>query len=84
MTPMEPTMLAGLFWTGTDAIKLGLADGVASPEDVARDRVHASTLVDYTHSNNPWDSAAHKIGLSTANALVTALRTSLSSPPQLH
>ncbi len=82
---LHPTndMFSGLFWTGTDAIRLGLADGLGSPEDVAREKVHAPTLINYTHSNNPWDAAAHKIGLSAADSLVTALRTSLGSAPDL-
>src|SRR5690606_12375258 len=42
-----PDMFSGLFWTGARAVDLGLADGFASVETIARDNFKAEDIIDY-------------------------------------
>ena len=47
-----PDMFSGLFWTGQQAVELGLADELGSLDQVARDVVKAEELVDYSRRDN--------------------------------
>ncbi len=44
----DPRLFSGLFWSGEQAVKLGLADGFGSPGFVAREVIGAEAIVDYT------------------------------------
>ena len=44
----DPRLFSGLFWSGEEAVKLGLADGFGSPGYVAREVIGAEDIVDYT------------------------------------
>ena len=41
-------VFSGLFWSGEQAVDLGLVDGLGSSGSVARDQIGAETIVDYT------------------------------------
>jgi protease-4 len=41
-------LFSGLIWTGSDAVKIGLVDGLASSSYVAREVIGEETIVDYT------------------------------------
>src|SRR5205085_7721927 len=43
-----PELFSGLFWTGQQAVDLGLADQLGSLDFVAREVIKAEELVDYT------------------------------------
>ena len=43
-----PEIFSGLFWTGQQAIELGLADKLGSLDFVAREVVQAEEIIDYT------------------------------------
>lgn len=60
---------SGLFWTGEQALTMGLIDGFASSRQVARDKVGVDTLVDYTHKQNLLDRVSKNLGASMANEL---------------
>ncbi len=77
---VDADTFSGLFWTGDQAVSLGLADGFGSAADVARQIVHAPELVNFTHTGNPFDQAAKKIGLSAAEGLFQGLQTLAASP----
>jgi protease-4 len=59
-----PDMFSGLFWSGADSIKLGLADGYGSLNYVARDVIKAKDIVDYTPQENLASRLAGKLGMS--------------------
>jgi len=63
----DPDLFSGRYWVGSDAIKLGLIDGFATVEMVARDQFKTENIVDYTPEQDPFDRVAKKIGLSVAN-----------------
>ncbi len=77
---VDANTFSGLFWTGDQAVQLGLADGFGSAADVARQIVHAPNLVNFTHEGNPFDQAAKKMGLSAAEGVFAGLQTLAASP----
>jgi protease-4 len=44
----NPDIFSGLFWTGDDALKLGLIDGLGSDAYVARELIKAEEMVNFT------------------------------------
>ncbi len=70
---------SGLFWTGQEAVKLGLADGLGSLDQVARDVVGAEEVVDYTRRENVAERFAKKFGASVGAGAVSTLRSLVPS-----
>ncbi len=66
---------SGLFWTGQEAVKLGLADGLGSLDQVARDVVGAEEVVDYTRRDNVAERFAKRFGASVGAGAVGTLRS---------
>lgn len=60
--PDKHELFSGLFWTGERAVELGLADGLKSPGQVARDVVGAEEIVNYTPRRSPWDQFMKRLG----------------------
>jgi protease-4 len=70
-----PELFTGLFWTGQQAIELGLADQMGSLEFVAREVVKAEELIDYTRHENVAEKLAKRFGAAVGEGAVRALRT---------
>ena len=68
-----PELFSGLFWTGQQAIELGLADQLGNLDFVARDIVKAEELVDYTRRDNVAERLAKKFGAAFGEGAVRAL-----------
>lgn len=64
---------SGLFWTGEQAITMGLIDGFGSSEDVGRDVIKIKESVDYTAQGNVLEQFAKKLGAEVAVQLPAAL-----------
>jgi protease-4 len=64
-----PDIFSGLFWTGEQAIQLGLIDAFGDASYIAREIVKAD-LVDYTPSTGLLDRLANRIGASAAKAIL--------------
>ena len=62
-------MYSGLFWTGDDAVKLGLVDELGSASYVAREVIGAEEIVDYTFRENVFDRVARRIGTAMAQTM---------------
>ncbi|MHB8741734.1 MAG: S49 family peptidase [Sulfuricaulis sp.] len=62
-------MFSGLFWTGDEAVKLGLVDGLGSTTYVARHVIGADDIVDFTYRENVFDRFARRIGTAMAQTL---------------
>ena len=71
--PADAEVFTGKFWTGQDAIKLGLADKIGSLDQVARDVVKAEDIVDYTPSENMAERLAKKLGAGMGESMSGAL-----------
>lgn len=63
-------LFSGLFWSGEQAVKLGLVDGLANSSTVARDMIGAEEIVDYTMHPNYLDRFAGKLG-ATIGSVIT-------------
>jgi protease-4 len=68
-----PEMFSGLFWTGTRAVELGLADGFGSVESVAREELKATEIIDYTPQEPFSDQLLRQFGASVGTGAVKAL-----------
>ena len=66
---------SGLFWTGEQAVALGLADKLSSLETVARDIVQAEEIIDYTRRENMAERLAKRFGAALGEAAVRAHTT---------
>ena len=75
-----PELFSGLFWSGQQAIELGLADDYGTLDSVARDVVKAEDIVDYTRQDNVAERLAKRFGAAMGQAMVKA---SLNLVPQL-
>ena len=79
---LKPTeqMFSGLFWTGPQAIEMGLADHLGSVDFVAREVVKAEELVDYTRHENVAERLAKRFGVAVGQGMARALQTQAAVP----
>ena len=69
-----PDTFSGLFWNGEEAVRLGLADAVGSVDLVAREKVQAPDVVDYSPRENVAERLAKRFGASVGAGALYALR----------
>ncbi len=69
-----PEMFSGLFWTGQQAIELGLADQLGTLEYVAREIVKAEDIIDYTRRDNVAERLAKKFGAAMGEGAMKAVK----------
>lgn len=69
----NPDLFSGLFWTGQQAVELGLADGFGSLDSVARTVVGAEEVVDYTRQPDPFSAFVKRFGASAGEAAAAKL-----------
>lgn len=68
----DATMFSGLIWSGEKSVAMGLADGLASADTVARDMVKAENLVDFTPRDSLIDRFARSVGTAAGERLGAA------------
>ncbi|MEX8191270.1 S49 family peptidase [Comamonas guangdongensis] len=76
-----PEIFSGLFWTGEQAVEMGLADKLGSLDYVAREVVKAEEVIDYTRRDNVAERLAKKFGAAIGSGSVQAMRGML---PTIH
>ena len=69
-----PEMFSGLFWSGQQAIDLGLADQLGNLDYVAREIVKAEDIIDYTRRDNVAERLVKRFGASIGEGSVRALK----------
>jgi protease-4 len=69
-----PELFSGLFWTGQQAVELGLADRLGNLDYVAREVVKAEDIIDYTRRENVAERLAKQLGASIGEGAVRAAR----------
>ncbi len=69
-----PQTFSGLFWTGAQAVQMGLADQLGSLDYVARDVVGAAELVDYTRRENVAERLVKRFGAAMGSGAVQSVR----------
>ena len=70
-----PGLFSGLFWSGQQAVELGLADQLGNVDFVAREVIKAEEVIDYTRRDNVAEKLAKKFGAALGDASVRAMRT---------
>ncbi len=60
---------SGLFWSGDESIKLGLADALGSADYVAREVIKQEDIIDYTTQETVVDRFAKRFGASMAKSI---------------
>ncbi|MDB5840859.1 MAG: family peptidase, partial [Herminiimonas sp.] len=68
-----PDTFSGLFWSGSKAIELGLADGLGTVETVARDVFKTDEIVDYTRQEGLSERVLKKFGAAAGEAAVKSI-----------
>jgi len=69
-----PELFTGLFWTGQQAVDMGLADHMGNLDFVAREVIKAEELVDYTRRENVAERLAKRFGASIGEGAMRAVR----------
>jgi protease-4 len=64
-----PDTFSGLFWSGEQSIKIGLADAVGSADYVAREIINQEEIVDFTYQDDLASRIAKRIGASVSNTI---------------
>jgi protease-4 len=70
-----PELFSGLFWSGQQAVDLGLADSLGSIDGVARDVVKAPDVIDYTQRENVAERLVKRFGVAVGEGSVRAMRS---------
>ncbi|MGC1174261.1 S49 family peptidase [Polaromonas sp.] len=70
-----PEMFSGLFWTGQQAVELGLADQLGTLDYVAREVVKTEEIIDYTRRENVAERLAKKFGAAIGAGAIRTLKT---------
>ena len=68
-----PDMFSGLMWTGSQSIKMGLADDFGTVDSVARDLIKAETILDSSVKENIAERFAKRLGAETGQSIVFRL-----------
>lgn len=68
----NPQIFSGLFWTGQQAVELGLADGFGSVKTINK-LAGTDEQVDYTKGLNPMDNLIRKLGTSMGESIAAKL-----------
>lgn len=68
----DAEIFSGLFWSGEQALELGLVDGLANSSTVARDIIGAEDIVDYTPRPSYLDRFAGSLGVKISEAFMSS------------
>ena len=72
-----PQVFSGLFWSGAESIKLGLADAIGSTDYVAREVIKQEEIVDFTAQDGLADRFAKRLGASISQHISSKLELKL-------
>ncbi|MBC7682708.1 MAG: S49 family peptidase [Ferruginibacter sp.] len=70
-----PETFSGLFWSGQQAVEMGLADHLGNLDYVAREVVKAEELVDYTRRENVAERLAKRFGAAIGEGSIRTLQS---------
>lgn len=68
----DPAIFSGLFWTGAQAVKLGVADRVGSLSSLKRE-LNTEKAYDYTIKHNPLETMLGRVGASVGEGFATSI-----------
>ncbi len=74
----DPAIFSGLFWTGEQAVKLGIADRTGSLNTLKRE-LKTEKAVNYTIEYSPFDSVLGRMGSSIGQGFATSISQQVQS-----
>lgn len=74
----DPAIFSGLFWTGDQAVKLGIADRIGSLNTLKRE-LNIPKAVNYTIEYSPFDSVLGRMGSSIGQGFASSLSQQVQS-----
>ena len=77
-----PETFSGLFWVGSKAVEMGLADELGTVDSVARDVIKAENVIDYTQKEGLPERMLKKFGASLGGGAISTLLS--AKRPSLH
>jgi protease-4 len=75
-----PETFSGLFWSGSKAVEIGLADGFGTVDTVARDELKAEDIVDYTQHEGLSERLLKKFGGAVGTAAMASIWSVAAKP----
>ena len=69
----DKSMFSGLFWTGEQALELGLVDGFGSASYVAREVIGVEDIQDYTFRDDVLKRFAKRLGTAIVDPIIKGL-----------
>ncbi len=77
-------IFSGLFWTGEEALEIGLIDGLGDADYVAKEKFDDLKLVTYEPARNLLEELTQGVGASISAGIEEAFRTNNNSVPVLN
>ena len=74
----DPQIFSGLFWTGDQAVKLGIADRTGSLNTLKRE-LKVDKAVNYTVEYSPFDTLLDRMGASIGEGFATSMSKQLQT-----
>jgi protease IV len=74
----DPAIFSGLFWTGDQAVKLGIADRIGSLHTLKRE-LKVDKAVNYTIEHSPFDTLLDRMGASIGDGFATSMTKQIQS-----
>ena len=78
-----PEIFSGLFWSGEQSIKLGLADALGSADYVAREVIKEDQVVDFSYEEDLASRVAKRIGASASAVMGESFSKGIRSSTQV-
>jgi len=75
----DTRLFTGLIWTGEEAVKLGLVDGLGSASYVAREIIGAKEIVDYTYRRPYLDRFADRLGTALMENIKSYIKPNINN-----
>ncbi len=76
LKPGDEDLFSGLYWSGEDALRLGLVDGFGTVDSLARDVIGEEKVVDYTPRESLLDEVVGRFGVAVASTITRWLAES--------
>ena len=68
-----PETFSGLMWTGTQSVKMGLADDFGTVDSVAREQIKVENILDFSVKENIAERFAKRLGADVSQSLLIHL-----------
>ncbi|MFM2434650.1 MAG: hypothetical protein RL063_629 [Pseudomonadota bacterium] len=78
-----PEIFSGLFWSGEQSVKLGLADALGSADYVAREVIKEDQIVDFSYEEDLASRVAKRIGATVSIVMGESLSKAILSSSQV-